>query len=866
VIAPSTRLGPYEIVSRIGAGGMGEVWRARDTRIGRDVAIKVLPPDFASSVDRLHRFEQEARAAGGLNHPNLVTIHDLGTDNGVPYIVMELLEGETLRERIGTDGTPRIPIRKAIEMSVQIANGLAAAHERGIVHRDLKPENIFITPDGRVKILDFGLAKLTAVESPSDDSRTQKRDTSPGTVLGTVGYMSPEQVRGQDVDHRTDIFAFGAILYEMLSGTRAFRRDSSVETMNAILNDDPPEMSSSASHAVPAVSRIVLRCLEKSRGERFQSARDLAFALDAVSGSTSQSVVTAAHAAQPASRRRAVPMVIAALIAAVAIAATAYFLGRASSGSSPAPKFTQLTFASGPETQPAISPNGENFAFVRDGDIYLQRTDARNAINLTRSPEVQERAPAFSPDGRHIAFDTEGGVFVMGATGESVRRLTNIGFDPAWSPDGKRIAFTRNEGAEDPRARNTLGNPLLVVDVAGGAPKTLLETDVMQPRWSPDGQRIAYWATNASGQRDVFTVSSAGGKETVVAVTSDAPLDWSPAWSPDSRWLYFSSDRSGTMTLWRVRIDSKSGRLKGEPQMIAAPAPAAGWIAVSGDGRHLVFEAVTHSSSVRTARFDATSSQLLAADSPILDGALLVRSASPSPDGSLVAFTTHGHEELYVMRSDGSDIRQLTNDDARDRGPAWTPDGRITFYSARAGSYQMWSIRPDGSGATQHTNLEEEFFPNFPVVSPDGKRVTASAADTGAWISDLTDSIITKVALLPRLPDGGPFWAQSWSPDGLRIAGPRWVSIPGIYVYSVSDKTYQKVSDDGFRAAWVDNRRLILLGGGKTTLLETVRGERRELGSGPVSPIASTCTGVHCVLVSNQTDSNIWMATLGSEE
>jgi eukaryotic-like serine/threonine-protein kinase len=865
VIAPSIRLGPYEIASRIGAGGMGEVWRARDTRIGRDVAIKILPPEFASSADRLHRFEQEARAAGGLNHPNLVTIHDLGTESGVPYIVMELLEGETLRERIGTDGTPRIPVRKAIDLSVQIANGLAAAHERGIVHRDLKPENIFVTPDGRVKILDFGLAKLTAVESLSDDSRTQQRDTSPGAVLGTVGYMSPEQVRGQDVDHRTDVFAFGAILYEMLSGRRAFRRDSSVETMNAILNDDPPEMSSFASHSVPAVSRIVLRCLEKSRGERFQSARDLAFALDAVSGSTSQSVVPAPPAvAQPASGWRTASMVIA-LIAAVAIAA-AYVLGRASPVPSPSPKFTQLTFATGRETQPVISPNGENVAFVRDGDIFLQRTDARNAINLTRTADVQERAPAFSPDGRHIAFSTESGIFVMGATGESVRRLTNSGFDPAWSPDGKRIAFTRNEGAEDPRARNTIGNPLLVVDVAGGAPRTLLETDVMQPRWSPDGQRIAYWATNASGQRDVFTVSSSGGKETVAPVTSDAALDWSPVWSPDSRWLYFSSDRSGTMTLWRVRIDSKSGRLKGEPQLISAPASAAGWIAVSADGRKLVFEAITHSSTVRTARFDAASSQLVVADTPILDGALLVRSASPSPDGSLVAFTTQGREELYVMRSDGSDIRQLTNDDARDRGPAWTPDGRITFYSARAGSYQMWSIRPDGSEATQHTNLEERFFPNFPIVSPDGKRVTASAADTGAWISDLTDAIITKVDLLPRLPDGGPFWAQSWSPDGLRIAGPRWVSIPGIYVYSVSDETYEKVSDDGLRAAWVDDRRLILHGGGKTTLLDTVSGERRQVGGGPVSPVASTCTGPHCVLVSNQTDSDIWMATLGSEE
>jgi serine/threonine protein kinase/dipeptidyl aminopeptidase/acylaminoacyl peptidase len=866
VITPSTRLGPYEVLTRIGAGGMGEVWRGRDTRIGRDVAIKILPPDFAASADRLHRFEQEARAAGGLNHPNLVTIHDLGTDNGMPYIVMELLEGETLRERIGTEGTPRIPIRKAIDMSVQIANGLAAAHERGIVHRDLKPENIFLTPDGRVKILDFGLAKLTAVDSPSADSRTHARDTSPGTVLGTVGYMSPEQVRGQDVDHRTDVFAFGAILYEMLSGTRAFRRDSSVETMNSILNDDPPEMSSSASQSVPAVTRIVLRCLEKSRGERFQSARDLAFALDAVSGSSTQSVAPSAPSVpEPATGRRFVAMVVAALIAAGAIAA-AYLLGRGNAEPPPTPRFTQLTFASGRESQPTISPNGENFAFVRGGDIYLQRTDARNAINLTQSPDAREGAPAFSPDGRYIAFHTESGIFVMGATGESLRRLTRSGFDPAWSPDGKRIAFTGNEATDDPRGRNTRDNPLLVVDVAGGAPRILLQTDVMQPRWSPDGQRIAYWSSDASGRRDVYTVSSAGGKETVVAVTSDAPLDWSPAWSPDSRWLYFSSDRSGTMTLWRTRIDSTNGRLKGQPQMIAAPAPAAGWIAVSGEGRKLLFEAMTHSSSLRTARFDPASSQLVTADTPILDGALLIRSAAPSPDGSLVAFTTQGHEELYVMRRDGSDIRQLTNDDVRDRGPAWTPDGRITLYSARSGSYQLWSIRPDGSEATQHTDLEQKFFPNFPIASPDGKRVAASSAEAGAWIHDFTTAIFKKVALLPRLPNGGPFWPQSWSPDGLRIAGTEWVSIPGLYVYTPASKTYQKVSEDGLRAAWVDDRRLLLYSDEKTTILDTVTGARRDVSTSPVTPIASTCTGPHCVLVSNQTDSNIWMATLGAEQ
>ncbi|HEY5611011.1 MAG TPA: serine/threonine-protein kinase, partial [Thermoanaerobaculia bacterium] len=277
---PLERLGPYEIVASIGAGGMGEVFRARDPRIGRDVAVKVLPPAFAENADRLHRFEQEARAAGALNHPNLVTIYDLGRENSSPYLVMELLECESLRRRLS--GSVIGP-RKAIEYAVQIAYGLAAAHDHGIVHRDLKPDNIFITSDGRVKILDFGLAKLeTTSDNPSFTAPTAHRDTTPGTVMGTAGYMSPEQVRGQQVDHRTDIFAFGAILYEMLSGHRAFAGDSAADTMSAILKEEPAELSGEHSKISPSLDRIVRRCLEKNREERFHSAHDVAFALEAI--------------------------------------------------------------------------------------------------------------------------------------------------------------------------------------------------------------------------------------------------------------------------------------------------------------------------------------------------------------------------------------------------------------------------------------------------------------------------------------------------------------------------------------------------------------------------------------------------------
>src|SRR5499433_63553 len=292
-IAAGTRLGPYEILSPLGAGGMGEVYRARDSRLGRDVPVKVLPSSFSDDEQRLQRFEQEACAAGALNHPNILAIHDVGKHNGSPYVVSELLEGETLRGRIGGAA---LPVRKAIDYALQIARGLAAAHEKGIVHRDLKPENIFITKDGRVKILDFGLAKLTepAEGQSKTDIPTRRIDTDPGTVMGTVGYMSPEQVCGRPVDHRADIFSFGAILYEMLTGKRAFHRESAAETMSAILREDPPDLSESNKNVVPALEHVVRHCLEKNPEERFHSASDLAFAIKALSGTSPTSIQTEA--------------------------------------------------------------------------------------------------------------------------------------------------------------------------------------------------------------------------------------------------------------------------------------------------------------------------------------------------------------------------------------------------------------------------------------------------------------------------------------------------------------------------------------------------------------------------------------------
>src|SRR5215475_2943805 len=286
IFTPGTRFNHYEVVSQLGAGGMGEVYLAEDPRLGRQVAIKVLPAEFAKDSDRLRRFEQEARATSALNHPNILTVYDIGAHEGAPYIVAELLEGEELSELIKQGA---IAPRKAIDYARQIAEGLAAAHAKGVVHRDLRPENLFITNDGRRKILDFGLAKLRQRQfgGIDKDAPTQKRITDPGVIMGTVGYMSPEQARGQETDHRSDIFAFGAILYEMLTGQRAFRGDSAIEVMNAILKEEPPEMGDSGVRITPGLEKVVRRCMEKKPEDRFHSAHDLGFALEAVDSSSS---------------------------------------------------------------------------------------------------------------------------------------------------------------------------------------------------------------------------------------------------------------------------------------------------------------------------------------------------------------------------------------------------------------------------------------------------------------------------------------------------------------------------------------------------------------------------------------------------
>ena len=512
-LAAGSKLGPYEILAPIGAGGMGEVYRAKDPRLGREVAIKVLPASFSADADRLRRFEQEARAAGVLNHPNITAVHDIGTHEGAPYVVQELLEGDTLRSVLSGG---RLPQRKTIDYGLQIVHGLAAAHEKGIVHRDLKPENVFVTNDGRVKILDFGLAKLTHTEERGQATNlpTATAGTEPGVVMGTLGYMSPEQVRGKPADARSDIFSFGAILYEMLSGKRAFHGDSAADTMSAILKEDPPDLSITNQNIPPGLERIVRHCLEKSPEQRFHSAHDVAFDLEALSGLSTPRL-------EPSKARMPVRLpsrlVGAALLATLAIGLLA---GRLiwRTGPEPPPIFHRLTFRRGPIQSARFAPDGNSIIYSAswDGaqkpDIFSTRVESPESLLLNLPDRVID---AISRTGemlvlKQLHFST--GYAITGTlsqaplSGSTSRELLEDVADAAWSPDGANMAVVRA-----PQWRYRLEFP---------AGKVLYETTgyVSDPRVSPKGDAIAFLDHPIFGDdRGSVAILDLAGKKTALS-------------------------------------------------------------------------------------------------------------------------------------------------------------------------------------------------------------------------------------------------------------------------------------------------------------------------------------------------------------
>ena len=689
-LATGTRLGTCEILALLGAGGMGEVYRARDTALGREVAVKVLPAGFASDPDRLRRFTQEAQAAAALNHPNILAIHHIGEQDGAPYIVSELLEGETLRDRLRAGA---LPVRKAVEYAVQTANGLASAHDKGIVHRDLKPENLFITNDGRVKILDFGLAKLTRPDegAPAGEQATVTAGTGAGMVLGTVGYMSPEQVRAQTVDARTDIFSLGAILYEMVTGKRAFQGETPADTMSAILREEPPPLTSTIATVPPALERVVRHCLEKNPYERFQSARDLKFDLSEISSPSSgaSTGMTAGLAATPASNH-----VVPDGSARDGRAAARRRRCRGRLVDAPA-RADIAAHVPSPDLPPRDRGDRTFRAGQEDDRLRrgLGRGAARDVPGHHRQPRVAIAWRRAQHRLRRLARRTSwrcrlrtGGPLPPSAGtlarvpllgGAAPREVMNKVEFADWGP-GDTMAVTLDTGVGD-RLEYPIGTPLY--EVPG---------PIHQIRVSPDGELVAFQEF-VRGKSAIAVVDRKKQKRTLV----DALIELNGlAWTADGNEVWFGGNVDGSG--WGIYGVTRSGHVR---LILRFPGPVQ-LEDLAADGRVLI-NRFTSQTGIRYLAPGAQQER----DLSWLDWSWI---ADLSPDGQLLLFSEFGEGagpegSVYLRKTDGSPAVRL----GTGGGLGLSSDGKWALTMSR--SRQELRVLPVGVGDSRTIKLPDGF-------------------------------------------------------------------------------------------------------------------------------------------------------------
>jgi eukaryotic-like serine/threonine-protein kinase len=711
-LSQGIKLGRYEIRSQIGEGGMGVVYRARDERLNREVAIKVLPVSFSQDEGRLRRFEQEAQAAGALNHPNILAVYDVGAHDGAPYIVSELLEGETLRQRL--TGSP-LAQRRVIDYALQLAHGLAAAHEKGIIHRDLKPENIFITSDGRLKILDFGLAKLIQEDGgeAQTDIPTRRVDTKPGVVMGTVGYMSPEQLRGRVVDQRSDIFSFGAVLYEMLSGRRAFHGESTADMMSAILKEDPPDLSHANENISPALDRLVSHCLEKNPQERFHSARDLGFALEAISGTSGQTVTSATPVrVRSKNRERLVWMVITAALLLTTLAAVFFPLLRHTQTEANTVRFNvtlpeKASFYSDVETHNlALSPDGRRLAFIAAKDanrfLWLQAFDELSPQSVPGTEGAY--SPFWSPDSRYLAFFAQGKLKRLDMAGLSVQTICNLSEEidtvGAW---GRAGVILFNDQFNDSRqslvtSAEQSSSAIYSVPATGGAPTLLTKSKHVKSTWVhflPDGRRFLFYGRGDQPEESgVYAASLDSPDGNLVLKVALTRVEYAPPG-------YLLYAREGS--LLAQPFDEKNLRVTGEPFTVVTRLPyfdKTGWSEFSVS-ENSVLAYASNVSITRLVWFDRNGREAGQVGAPAGYSALRL-----SPDGQKVSLA------IADDRTGSSDIwvHDLTHD-TRTRfafGPAddaesdWSPDGRrLVYFSCCEGSSTLFIKELNDTGKGQ---------------------------------------------------------------------------------------------------------------------------------------------------------------------
>lgn len=772
-------LGAYEITSFIGRGGMGEVYLAHDSRLKRKVALKLLPSLFTKDEDRLRRFEQEARAASALNHPNIIVIYEIYEADSTLVMATEFVDGETLRQRLIIE---RLKLREVLNISIQIADALAAAHKAGIVHRDIKPENIMIRPDGYVKVLDFGLAKLAEPDSEEAllEASTREINTGSGVVIGTVGYMSPEQARGQTVDARSDIFNLGAVIYEMASGQKPFSGETPNDSLAAILKIEPPPLSQVSPDAPAELVRIVTKALRKDREERYQSVKDLLLDLKNLREELDFHEKSRSEERKRGRAGRLLTAVGVLVLLLNVITFLVYKFRNANQPETPEAlqvlKTSQITFSPGLDAFPALSPDGQSVAYSSNQngsfEIYVkQLLPGGGELQITNDGE-QNFQPAWSPDGQRIAYysKTRGGIWVISALGGSPKQITEDGAKPAWSPDGSLIAFQSGTSGEVFNSRTLAPSTIWIVSAQGGTPKQITRSDNpagghSSPCWSPDGKRIAF-DVNDFIFVNVWTVAADGSDPKRLGKGG------SPVYSPDGGYVYFGSSHEGGGQLSRVEVSS-TGDPIGEPAVVWQPGPGMYFQSpsISPDGKTIMFSAQRLGSSLWSVSLTANGD---AAGPPsVFDSDTSQRTNLPrfSPDGQKIALNRWRlgmSADIWVADAEGKNLTQLTYNPTTDSQASWFPDGdRVAFLSDRDSTYlKLRTI-------SLKTGKEEQLLDlgpgvQFAVLSPDGKRVSYNFIQNGTmnvWVASLETGERRQLTFENEMA-GFP----CWSPDSQWIA------------------------------------------------------------------------------------------------
>lgn len=860
----------YRVEKLLGAGGMGEVYLARDSKLDRMVALKILPWHLVADADRLSRFQREARALSSLNHPNLVTIYEVGEAKGVHFIAMELVEGKTLSSL-----RDKLSVKELLSIVAQVAEALGAAHQAGIVHRDIKPDNVMVRPDGYAKILDFGLVKLTEAEPVSGAAG----NTQLGVAMGTLAYMSPEQAAGEPVDHRTDIWSLGVVLYELATGRKPFTGETRQATINAILSTQPNSVINTNPTLPPDLDRILNKALDKDRDLRYQTASDLRAdlrrLLREIDSSAGASGATPGAVLLVRRRRLWTAAACSFILATVVVAGLFFFVKTKAAG----PDWSraarvQLTNQHGTEFYPSLTPDGKSFIYAGkvngQYDLFEQRVGGKNATLLTPNTPSNEISPVFSPSGDRIAFRSTrepAGVYVMEASGENVRLVVPGCFHPSWSPDGKEIVCSTAGHEEAPTTRNTWPSALWIANVETGEKRFLCENDAMQPSWSPSGHRVAFWFMHpSSGRSDIATISRYGGEMEVI--TSDAATNWNPIWAPDGKSLYFASDRSGNMSFWRIAIDEQTGKVKGEAEAVATPTTYSRHLNFSRDGRRMIYVQTDRQSNIQAVKFDPKTEKIVGEPFWITRGDRQVVRPELSPDGTrfVMRMPRHTQDDIVVVNRDGTNWRDLTIDRFFDRYPRWSPDGKqIAFVSDRSGRYEVWLLDADATNLRQ-LSFDSPSNTSFPVWSPDGTQIVFRRNFENTVLEVNKSWAEQNLRLLPMPAGEQRFLVWDWSPDGKRLIGNLSGPPSVIGAFILETNQYERLADFGASPMWLaDSTRFIFVFDRKVYIGDIKTRRVREVFSSGEQEIRSVDISTDGELLyysAYSSESDIWLLDL----